>query len=116
MRRKIKMPNKYLKSQLANYCQQSDLQEKKGWRRGIKTPQKEIIRKLFFKEINEGIAPKKVLKIQQQIVWPEDLPYKIMKTFVVNAGRSKNKKRVKRAIKFCPKKFQDGFETDEDDE
>lgn len=49
-------------------------------------------------------------------MWPEDLPYKIIKNFVVNAGRSINKKRVKRAIKFHPKKLQDEFETNEDDE
>ena len=56
------------------------------------------------------------MKVQKQIGWPEDLPYKIMRTFVINAERSKNKRRVKPAIKFCPKMVRNEVETYEDDE
>ena len=62
--------------------------KEKDGRRGIKTPQKKIIIKLFSKEINEGTAPRKarVENVQKQIGWPEDISYKVIKSFVSNAG------------------------------
>ena len=82
--------------------------EKHG-RRGIKTPQKNIIKRLFKKEIEEGV----------EIGWPLTIGYKVMKTFVANLGRN-NKKKVgrtgtKRGRKSRPKKFVEEYETDDDD-
>ena len=73
--------------------------KEKDGRRGIKTPQKKIIIKLFSKEINEGTAPRKarVENVQKQIGWPEDISYKVIKSFVSNAG-AKNKKRGKKDL------------------
>ena len=102
--------------------------EKHG-RRGIKTPQKNIIKRLFKKEIEEGVAPRKdrVLTVQKEIGWPLTIPYKVMKTFVANLGRNNNKKKVgrtgtkvgrtgtKRGRKSRPKKFVEEYETDDDD-
>lgn len=94
--------------------------EKHG-RRGIKTPQKNIIKRLFKKEIEEGVAPRKdrVLTVQKEIGWPLTIGYKVMKTFVANLGRN-NKKKVgrtgtKRGRKSRPKKFVEEYETDDDD-
>ena len=82
--------------------------KQKDGRRGIKTPQKNIITKLFSKEINEGTAPKKarVVNVQEQIGWLKDISYKIIKSFVANAGKVKNKKRGKQG---------DKLESDEDE-
>lgn len=82
--------------------------EKHG-RRGIKTPQKNIIKRLFKKEIEEGV----------EIGWPLTIGYKVMKTFVANLGRN-NKKKVgrtgtKRGRKSRPKMFVEEYETDDDD-
>ena len=89
--------------------------KEKDGKSGIKTPQKDVIRR-FFKGDKWGHKKARIVKVQKQIGWPEDLPYKIMRTFVINAGRSKNKRRVKPAIKFSPKMVRDEVETYEDDE
>ena len=59
--------------------------KEKDGRRGIKTPPKKIIIKLFSKEINEGTAPRKA-RVQEQIGWPKIISYKVIKSFVSNAG------------------------------
>ena len=73
--------------------------KEKDGRRGIKTPPKKIIIKLFSKEINEGTAPRKarVVNVQEQIGWPTDISYKVIISFVSNAG-AKNKKRGKQDL------------------
>ena len=76
--------------------------------RGIKTPLKNIITKLFSKEIIEGTAPKtaRVVNVQDQIGWLKDISFKIIKSFVAKAGKAKNKKRGKQGNK---------LESDEDE-
>ena len=61
----------------SNEIENSPLYRKeKHGRRGIKTPQKNIIKRLFKKEIEEGV----------EIGWPLTIGYKVMKTFVANLG------------------------------
>ena len=105
----------------SNEIENSPLYRKeKHGRRGIKTPQKNIIKRLFKKEIEEGVAPRdRVLTVQIEIGWPLTIGYKVMITFVANLGRN-NKKKVgrtgtKRGRKSRPKKFVEEYETDDDD-
>ena len=55
-------------------------------KRGIKTPQKKALRKLFAEALESGIAPRKaeILKAQKTLKWPPNYKYTIVKNFVCN--------------------------------
>ena len=55
-------------------------------KRGIKTPHKKALRKLFAEALESGIAPRKaeILKAQKTLKWPPNYKYTIVKNFVCN--------------------------------